>query len=152
FVAALEGVTPDEIARVEREYQIRLPDSYRQFVLNMGANSAGFHLFGPTQNQRFPDVAAQVPDESYPTQEYFKIARADDERMINAPDHFLDLRRSDGMDAPIVAFEADEEFTLENVRDYGFTFLEQADRRLFGHLANLRSPERALLTILSAAT
>jgi len=150
FAASLEGVALEDIVHVENEYQVHLPESYRQFLLTVGANSAGFYLFGPSQNHRFADVVAQIPEESYPKQDYFKIAYAVDE-MINPSDHFLDLKRSDGVDAPIVMFEGDEEFSVESVQEYGFTFLEHAYRRFFGHLADLPLPEAALVTILNVA-
>lgn len=153
FVASLEGVVADDIVRVEDEYRVQLPATYRQYLLRMGVNSAEFYLFGPSHNHRFADIVERLPEATYPTHEYFKIAYAQDETMISPLDYFLDLKRNDGVDAPIVMFEGgeDEEFVLENVQEHGFTFLEQAYRRLFGHVANLARLERKLLTILSSA-
>lgn len=153
FAASLEGVAQEDIVTVEDRYRVHLPESYRQFLLTLGMNSAGFYLFGPSHSHRFADVVAQMPEASYPVQEYFRVAYVTDSTMISPLDYFLDLKRSDGVDAPIVMFEGDEdeEFVAENVQEHGFTFLEQTYRRFFGHLANLDLPERALLTILSAA-
>ena len=52
FIAALKGASPEDIARVEEDYRVRLPDHYRRFLLLMGEDGAGFHLFGASQNQR----------------------------------------------------------------------------------------------------
>jgi len=147
FIAALKGASPEDIARVEEDYRVRLPDHYRRFLLLMGEDGAGFHLFGASQNQRFADLVSQLPDDSYPMRQYFKIAYAVNQSMVSQFDHFLDLMRSDGADAPIVMFEPDDEFTPEAVQDRGFTFLEQAYRRLFAHLADERLPERTLFAI-----
>jgi hypothetical protein len=147
FFASLKGVSPVVIAAVEQEYGVRLPDSYRQFLLLMGDDSAGFHLFGSGQNQRFADVVARLPEQSSAVQEFFNIAFADDPSMVSPPDHFLDLTRSDGLDAPIVLFEGGDDFNREDVREKGFTFLEQAYRRIFSYLADQRLTERALFAI-----
>jgi SMI1 / KNR4 family (SUKH-1) len=147
FVASLVGVPLDEIAAIEHQYDVRLPANYKQFLLLMGAESGGFHLFGPNQNQRFRDVVAQLPDESSPVQEYFKIAFAGDDSRVNPPDHFLDLTRSDGIDAPIVMFESGGEFNREEVQEKGFTFLEQTYRRLFAFLAEQRLLQPAMVAV-----
>lgn len=147
FVDSMKGVTRQDIALVETHYRIDLPEAYRQFLLLMGEDGAGFSLFGPSQNQRFRDVIAHIPEASWPVQEYFKISFADDSAMVSPPDYFLDLTRADGNDAPVVMFEDDEEFSREDVQERGFTFLEQLHRRLFGHVANDRLPERALVAV-----
>jgi hypothetical protein len=51
------------------------------------------------------------------------------------------------VDAPIVLFEGGEDFNRADIREKGFTFLEQAYRRLFAHLADERLQERALVAI-----
>lgn len=147
FVDTLRGVSSKDLVRVEGEQGVQLPKAYRQFVLQMGEDSAGFHLFGPGYNQRFRDVVARLPEQSCPVHEYFMIAYADDASMISPPDHFLDLTRGDAADAPIVMFEGGAGFRRENVRDKGFTFLEQATRRVFAFLAAAHAPERAMLVM-----
>ena len=147
LLASVTGVPPLEIAGVEEQYHVRLPEAYRQYLLVMGEDSAGFHLFGPSWNHRFRDVVARIPEDTCPVEKYFKIAYADDAAMISPPDYFLDLTRSDGLDAPILAFEGGEDFNPDDIQQEGFTFLECAYRRLFGHIANSRLPERALMTI-----
>jgi hypothetical protein len=147
FLTSVRGVAAKDIATVERQYRVRLPDVYRHFLLLMGADSGDFHLFGPTSGHRFADVVARIPEDAAPVQQFFKIAYADDESMVSPPDHYLDLRRTDGVDAPVVRAEGGEDFNAADVEPSGFTFLEYVYRRLFGHLANARLPERALVTI-----
>ena len=150
FMASVKGVSPDEIARVESDYRLRLPDNYRRFLLLMGDDSAGFYLFGRGQDQRFANLITHGSDASYP-ERYFKIARAIDDSLVTRLDHFLDLARTDGVDAPIVMFETDgdEDFDPDNVIEKGFTFLEHAYRRLFAHVADERAPERVMVAIPS---
>src|SRR4051812_34822619 len=105
FLSSVKGVSPADIERVESECQVRLPENYRRFLMLMGEDSAGFQLFGRTQNHRLADVLAQrTEDDSYPLQEFFPISYSADNSMATRIDHFLDLSGSDGVDAPIVMF------------------------------------------------
>jgi hypothetical protein len=152
FVALLQGVAAKDLARVERECAIRLPRSYRGFALMMGTDSDGCYLFGPHRNQKFDDLVAQLPPRTYPGQHYFKIGSAQDPSEISPADYFLDLTRSDGVDAPLVMFEdaADlgpEGFRREYVRDMYVTFGEQATISIFTFLVLDRAPEHARVVI-----
>jgi hypothetical protein len=146
LISSMKGIAPAEIASLEADYQLDLPEHYRRFLLLMGDDSGGFHLFGPGQNHRFADLRAVPLDESFPAH-FLRIAVAVDDSVVTRLDHFLDLSRSDGTDAPIVMFPSDEEFDAEAVLEKGFTLVEQAQRRLFAHLADHRAPERTLVTI-----
>jgi hypothetical protein len=152
FAASVQGVPLEEIERVERENGIRLPRSYRGFLQMMGRDSDGFDLFGPHRNHRFGDLVERLPARSYPGRSYFKIGLACDPSEISPPDYFLDLTRSDGLDAPIVMFEDDDELELEDfdpgrVRDTPFTFGEQATNRVFTFLVLDRSAETSRIII-----
>lgn len=147
FAASLQGVAPEAVERVEQESGVRLPLNYRQFVTTMGIEAAGFYLFGPGHSQKFNELAAELPAETYPGHRYFKIAFPVDESAISPPDYFLDLSRSDGVDAAVVVFEDVGDFRPENVRDLDFTFGEQVARRLFTFLVLERALERATVVL-----
>jgi hypothetical protein len=147
FASLLRGVPHEELARVEEEFGLRLPLNYRQFVTTMGKDSAGLYLFGPSQNQTFDDLLIYLPDDSYPAERYFRIAFPVDDSDISPPDYFLDLSRSDGVDAPVVMFEDTGSFKTEDVEETGFTFGEQVTRRVFTVLVLDRLPERATLVL-----
>src|SRR5262249_51966390 len=71
---------------------------------------------------------------------------------ISPEDYFLDLGRSDGIDAPLVAFQdSDEaeidEFDAARVRNMPFTFSEQATNSFFSILVLARTTTRAMVTI-----
>lgn len=147
FLRSISGVSADAIANAETVYRLRLPENYRRFLLLMGEDSNGFYLFGPGQVQTFADLVKRLPDESYPDR-FFRIASAADDTAVGVRiDHFLDLGRSDGVDAPIVMWGSDDEFDPNNVMEKGFTFLEQMYRRLFAHIADQRVPDRLLVAI-----
>lgn len=145
FMVSLQGVPLDDLERTEKAAAIRLPDNYRQFVAMMGRFSAGFSLFSSSESHNFDDLTAALPAESYPGKRYFKIAFPIDDSDISPPDYFLDLSRSDGVDAPIVMFEDIGGFKERDVREVGFTFGEYITRRIFTFLVLDRAPRRAML-------
>ncbi len=147
FAASLRGVAPEEIDRVERETGIRLPSAYRQFLQMMGRDSGGFRLFGQGQTHTFDELVADLPAESYPAASYFRIAFANDDAEISAPDHFLDLGRSDGDDAPIVMFEELPFFVPASVRERRFTFMEWATRQFFTYLVIGQAAVRSIFVL-----
>jgi hypothetical protein len=150
FMAAVRGVLPEELERAEQNNAVRLPASYRQFVALMGRDSAGFCLFSSSESQNFDDLVASLPTESYPAGRYFKIAFPIDESDISPFDYFLDLSRSDGVDAPIVMFEDIGEFRERDVREVEFTFGEQVQRRIFAFLVLEPAPRQAMLVTSNA--
>jgi hypothetical protein len=152
LAASLRGVPHERVELVEQEYGIRLPETYRQFLFTMGDRSDRLHLFGPGRTQRFDDLVAQLPTRIYPRGQFFKIAAAIDPSEISPDDYFLDLTRSDGVDAPIVAFQDNddaeiEEFVATRVRDMPFTFSEQAAKNFFSILVLDRALDEVLLVV-----
>jgi hypothetical protein len=153
LAASLRGVRPAEVELIEANYRIRLPETYRRFLYTMGEESDGLTLFAPERNQRFGDLVAQLPSRIYPRDRYFKIAFAEDSSSeISPDDYFLDLARSDGIDAPVVAFQdvADaeiEEFNPAAVRERPFTFSEQAANSFFTVLVLDRTAHATTLAV-----
>jgi hypothetical protein len=153
LAASLRGVPGDRVRLIEREYRLQLPEMYRQFLFAMGDYSDRLNLFGPQRIQRFEDLVAQLPSRLYPVQRYFKIAAAIDANSeISPADYFLDLSRSDGVDAPIVAFQDTDDAELDvfdpaRVRDTPFTFSEQATNSFFTVLVLQRATAAATVAV-----
>jgi hypothetical protein len=150
--ASLRGVPRERVEMVEQEYRIRLPENYRQFLITMGDQSDRLYLFGPARAQRFDDLVVQLPTRIYPRERFFKIAAAVDRSEISPDDYFLDLTRSDGTDAPIVAFQDNdeveiEEFDATRVRDMPFTFSEQAAKNFLSILVLDRALDETLVVV-----
>lgn len=145
--STFRGVAPQEIRRVEQLCDIRLPDSYREFLLRMGADSGGFYLFGPGHSQQLEALTEDLPPDSYPGRRYFKIAVPTVDSDISPVDYFMDLERSDGADAPIVTFEDMGDFNQEYVREMGFTFGEWVTHAFFMFLAVGHEPQQATVVI-----
>jgi hypothetical protein len=153
LAASLRGVPRERVELIEQEYQLRLPETYRRFLFAMGEDSDGLDLFAPHRVQRFEDLVAQLPSRIYPRQRYFKIAAAIDATSeISPDDYFLDLSRSDGVDAPIVAFQDTDDAEIDvfdpaRVRDTPFTFSEQATNSFFTVLVLQRTATAATVAV-----
>jgi hypothetical protein len=141
FAAKMQGVPLKDIEAAEAGCHIRLPESYRQFLLTMGVESGDFRAPVATQTHNFYDVMELLPDEDYPLDRYFRVSFASDETQISPPDYFLDLARSDGADAPLVTFEGGGNFNPRDVVETGFTFGEQVTDRIFRFFEFNKRPE-----------
>ena len=147
FAASLRGTPAEEIASVETEHEIRLPGSYVDFLRLMGRDSGDFSLFGAAHTHSFDDLRSALPDAYYPVREFFRIACPTEEADISALDYFLDLRRSDGSDSPIVMFQETDDFSVDRVKEQHFTFNEWMVRQLFTFLVLNRAEERSLVVV-----
>jgi hypothetical protein len=147
FAASLQGAQVAQVELAERLAGVRLPLTYRDFVLTMGVDSGGLSLFGASENQDFNRLVKRLPPRTYPADRYFKIAFADDPSDISPPDYFLDLARGDAVDAPIVAFEDIGQFVPDMVNDVGMTFGEQLTDRVFSFLLIDPAPEQFSVVI-----
>jgi hypothetical protein len=135
LAASLRGVPREDIEAVEKEYSIRLPASYVDFLLVMGEDSGGLEPLGPTQDHTFSEVRDLLPPEGYPDR-FFKVAFESDSLALADLDSFLDLARSDGEDAPLVTFETGEEDdpAVPETAASDWTFGETVTERIFSRL------------------
>ena len=131
FAAKMTGIPAKDIEAMEAGLGIRLPESYRRFLLTMGVESDDFHPFTETQTHSFYQLMELLPGEDYPTKRFFRVSFASDDSQISARDNFLDLARSDGVDAPLVTFEGGGGFKQEYVADTGRMCGEQITDTIF---------------------
>lgn len=135
---ALVGVPEAEIREIEREIGVVLPELYVAFLASMGQSAGGFHPFGTGREHRFHDLlvelAEEIADGEQPSRRYFRISINTDPSVIIACDDYLDLRRSDGRNAPVVMFEQGSDLRDEDVMDKHEGFFEHLTVRLFRHL------------------
>lgn len=120
------GVPCDQIAELEQGLGIRLPRFYVGFLATMGVDSGSFVPFTSSHEHDFYDLVEALPPDYYPPHDFFKVAYECNEGRTPMYDYFLDLRRSDGEDAPLVLFEDGiAGFTAEMVGDLGTSLAEE---------------------------
>jgi hypothetical protein len=151
FAASLRGASPEEIQRVEAKYGISLPSLYRGFLEMMGRDSGNFSLFGSGQIEAYDDLVARLPDAYYPVERYFRISFPADDAELSASDFFLDLKRGSAADAPIVTCEETQDFRLDDVTEWRFSFGEWVTRQIFSFCVLDRAVERAIVVMGHAA-
>ena len=147
FIAARQGVPLDDIKQCEAGCKIALPKSYVNFLQLMGQAGGKFRPFGATMEHNFYDLVEQLPAEDYPGDQFFKIAAETDSSLVAYYDLFLDLRRSDGEDAPLVTFEDGVELRPGAVNEVGLTFDESMMESVFTFFALHRRAKRAVVTV-----
>lgn len=156
FPAIIEGVSQEEIDTCQRELGIIFPAAYIQFITTMGADTGRYHPFGPKMDTNFYRLLRQVPNEDYDVREYFPVALETNESRAPMCDFYLDLRRSDGEDAPLVLAEngsdwcrmSDEEITLlERLTESTWPTFElpryEANRVIYVHAEEVEGLETA---------
>lgn len=117
------------------------------FLQVLGQEGGAFRPFGKTMQHNFYDLVQQLPAEDYPGDKFFKIAFETDSSLVAFYDLFLDLRRSDGEDAPLVTFEDGVELSPGAVNEVGLTFDERMMERVFSFFALNRCAERSIVTV-----
>lgn len=132
FPAAIQGISRAEIELCEEGCAVKLPELYIEFLTLMGADSGSFLPFGGGYDYNFYELVELLPAEDYPPQKYFKVARAVDPTETSSYDLFLDLGRSDGVDAALVLFEVAGPFREDQVIEVGFTLGEYLTKGAFG--------------------
>lgn len=139
---AVRPVPRDVVAVVERECGVTLPAMYVELLTTLGADAAGYHPFGPTQDHDFYRLVQQLPARYYPGRDYFKVSRcihAD----IEPEDHYLDLTRAAGDDTPLVTIARASSFSRDHVRDLESTLAEALTRNAYTTFEVERRPHRA---------
>ncbi|HEY0136372.1 MAG TPA: hypothetical protein VGB85_19950 [Nannocystis sp.] len=130
YSASLRGVSLDDIRLCEKNCSLSFPRTYTDFLVAMGDECGDFHPFGPSQSCDFYELLESFSPDGYPDR-YFKVAFESSPMAVTRFDFFLDLQRSDGIDAPLVSFEEMDEFVPQAVQEVGFTLGEQIARRAF---------------------
>jgi len=147
------GVSRDEIAQTEVRCGVTLPTLYRDFLAAMGREHGDFFPLGDSYACDFDTLVEQIPAANYPIDRYFKVGYEADPEAVTYYDIFLDLRRSDGSDAPLVRFEDDEWFDQEAVKEIGFSLADQLVRSAFEHFElRRRGTSRAVSIHFESAT
>jgi hypothetical protein len=111
----MAGVSPETLAELEAQTASPLPQNYIEFMKRMGDDSCGMVLF-PGAEHWSPALLldwAERGAAGYPADRYFKIAVRDEAPKVVDPNYYLDLKRSDGVDAPIVAFDTSSEYATD---------------------------------------
>jgi hypothetical protein len=127
------GVPRSRIAAVEDRYRIRLPSVYIEFLQTMGESAGRLALFGASRDHQFSHLLAQLPSSDYPTDLYFKVASESDPRALAFEDFYLDLKRSDDYDAPLVSFERPLD-AGDEVEEQSPSFIESVVHQVFWSL------------------
>lgn len=107
FASAIRGASTEAIAQLQARTSKPLPRLYVDFLSTMGEDSSAFPAF-PRYLWSAPALLDCWPGDefvSYDRDRYFKIAINASEEGASYADYFLDLGRSDGEDALMVAFE-----------------------------------------------
>lgn len=148
YLQTVRGIPRTEITRIETTYSIILPKIYVDFVETMGASFGAFEPFGGTQICEFPALVRELPSESYPQDRFFKVSIDDSPGAIGSYDTFLDLRRSDGCDAPLVWFEDVIPFSPGSVEDFGYSLGEWLTLQVFDTFELDRRPHIVTVSIV----
>lgn len=152
YLRTIRGVPRAEIAQCEASCAITLPKIYVDFVATMGDDAGAFDPFGAMEIWHFRDLVEELPAESYPQDELFKVSIDDDPGAISPQDKFVDLRRSDGMDAPLVLYEDGGSFSWKSVVRSGYSLGEWLTTRIFDVFELDRRPHiRSLCIIFETA-
>lgn len=127
------GLGQDELAACDALSKGRLPRIYRDYLAAMGSDASAPRLFGGNQRNIFLDE--DVAELAGGWRRYFKVSRADDPTLVVSMDLFLDLDRSDGLDAPLVGFECTEDPEVAVAVPLGFSVCEQFASSVFRSVA-----------------
>ncbi len=129
--ASLVGVAQAQIEAVQREFGIALPSDYVEFLRTMGEESAGLQVFGETQIHSFSKLLRQLPPDGYPPERFFKVAYEAGRNAVAYLHTFLDLSRSDGSDAALVALETPLDPDETDFPEEALSFSETVTYRIF---------------------
>ena len=128
---ALVGVPLHTIETIERALRITFPGIYRAFLEAMGEDTGPFNAVGASHSTRMSELLAVVPGPQERTSRYWRISIERHLMQDQAVDYYLDLSKSDGADAELVAFEHPPDSPLEIGTSLGLTFYEHLRVRMF---------------------
>jgi hypothetical protein len=150
LAASFVGVRQSDLEAVQTQYGIRLPSAYADFLRMMGENSGELHPFGETYVHAFSELLEQLPPDGYPAERFFKVAFVAEDLAVDLIDIYLDLSRSDGDDAPLVAFETPLAPNATNFSEDHLSFAERLVYRIFRRLDVDRRRYGAALVVFGA--
>jgi hypothetical protein len=148
---AMTGVPEEDIRSVEKGLQIVLPTDYRGFLTVMGRESGDCRPFGATQSHDFYELVELMSDETLEAPRYFRVTRETDLSEISPHSLYLDLARSDGRDAPLVAIEDDEPPEPNVAEEVGLTVTERLVQGIFRCFEHDLYPEKEAIVIHKVA-
>ncbi|SFD88104.1 hypothetical protein SAMN05518672_103665 [Chitinophaga sp. CF118] len=134
FLSQLVGVPDEVISTLIANRDVMLPASYVEFLRLMGINSNGYFPFGGMQDHTFPSIIERFEDDEEdapPAGRFFPVAIETDLSMDPLYDHYLDLQRGNGNDAPLVMLEPGVPFKWQTPIETSETFNERITKSVF---------------------
>ncbi|NTX65668.1 hypothetical protein HUA74_33910 [Myxococcus sp. CA051A] len=134
FLSRLEGVPDAAIATLTAGRDVTLPGFYVEFLRRMGGSSNDYCPFGATQDHRFSAIAERLgEDDDALSSRFFPVALETDESQVALYDHYLDLRRAEDDDVPLVVLEQGVSLDLQLPVESHETFGERITTSVFSH-------------------
>lgn len=152
FRGVVRGVDSETLKKLQERTPTVLPAAYAEFLRDMGEDSNVFTVFPECVWHASALLDCWPGDENvvYDRARFFKIALCAEENTAIPNDYFLDLHRSDGDDAPVVAFQdlSDDEgleptpprFNPDDALQTGFGFRDWIGFQAFHFFEILRHP------------
>jgi len=147
LASSLVGVEPSQIEAVQAQFGIELPSAYVNFLRTMGEETGILMPFGDTQVHAFSELIAEFPPDGYPPKRFFKVAFEASQYPVAVLDTYLDVTRSDGLDAPLVRFEIPLENERTELVEAPLSFAETVFYRMFWELDMIRRDFEATLVV-----
>ncbi|WP_164018146.1 SMI1/KNR4 family protein [Pyxidicoccus trucidator] len=139
FLSQVEGMPDAAISALAADRGVTLPATYVEFLRRMGGHSHGYTPFGATQDHGFAAIAERLEAERLddkddaPPGRFFPVAIETDLSLVALYDHYLDLQRGDGDDAPLVTLEQGVPFRWQTPDETGETCGERIAASVFNH-------------------
>jgi hypothetical protein len=148
FLSRVEGVPDAAVAALAAGRGVTLPASYVEFLRRIGVSSNGYAPFGSTQDHGIAAIAARLDDDdAAPSGRFFPVAIETDESLDPLYDHWLDLQRGDGDDAPLVMLEQGVDLEWQTPVETSETFGERITASVFSHFALRRLAGRDVVSV-----
>ncbi|RKH73181.1 SMI1/KNR4 family protein [Corallococcus aberystwythensis] len=150
FLAQLEGVPDASIWALAADRGAALPASYVEFLRRMGSHCSGWAPFGATLDHHFAAIVERLDaedEDAPPSDRFFPVAIETDESLVALYDHYLDLQRVEGDDAPLVMLEAGVPYQWQTPIETHETFNERVTFSLFHRFQLRLCAERDVVTL-----
>ncbi|RKH64686.1 hypothetical protein [Corallococcus llansteffanensis] len=150
FLVQLKGVPDAAIAALAADRGAVLPASYVEFLRRMGSHSNGWAPFGATCEHHFAAIVERLDEhdeDAPPSDRFFPVAIETDESLVALYDHYLDLQRVEGDDAPLVMLEAGVPYQVQTPVETHETFNERVTHGLFHRFQLRHCAERDVVAL-----